>query len=44
MTKTSLTPPSFDQATIDRYIARGRRARSEAIFGTVRSVFGRSRD
>lgn len=39
MMHTVLTPPSFDQATIDHYVAKGRRARSRAIAEMVKGLF-----
>lgn len=39
MFKTPLTPPTVDQATIDHYVAKGRRERSRAITEMVRSLF-----
>lgn len=41
MIKSSLTPPAFDQATIDHYVAKGRRARSQALADLVRAIFSR---
>ncbi|MEM1300562.1 MAG: hypothetical protein AAGH68_14915 [Pseudomonadota bacterium] len=40
MIKSSLTPPSFDQAAIDHYVAKGRRARAQAIAEFFRAIFG----
>lgn len=39
MIKSSLTPPSVDQATIDHYVAKGRRERSHAFLSMLRSLF-----
>ena len=39
MIKSSLTPPNFDQATVDHYVAKGRRERSKAILEFFRSIF-----
>ena len=39
MFKTSLTPPTVDQATVDHYVAKGRRERSHALAEFVRAIF-----
>ena len=39
MLKSTLTPPTFDQATIDHYVAKGRRERSRAFAAMIRSIF-----
>ena len=39
MLNSSLTPPTFDQATIDHYVAKGRRERSRAFSAMIRSLF-----
>ena len=39
MFRTAITPPTFDQATVDFYVAKGRRERSNAIREMVRSLF-----
>ena len=39
MIKSPLTPPTLDQATIDFYVAKGRRERSRAITGMIRALF-----
>ena len=39
MFHTSLTPPSISQAAIDNGIARGRRARSQAVVAMVKALF-----
>lgn len=41
MIKSSLTPPTVDQATIDYYVARGKRARSEAFVELFRAIFAK---
>lgn len=38
MIKSSLTPPKVDQATIDHYVAKGRRERSLAFWAAIRSL------
>lgn len=43
MISSSLTPPSFDQATIDAHVEAGKRARSRAIRGMVASLFSAER-
>ena len=40
MIKSSLTPPTFDQATVDHYVAKGRRARANAFAEFFRAIFG----
>lgn len=39
MFETSLTPPSVDQATVDHYVAKGRRLRSRAFTDLFRAIF-----
>ena len=39
MFHTALTPPNFDQSTIDRAVAKGRRARSQAMMEMVKGLF-----
>lgn len=39
MFTTPLTPPTVDQATIDHYVAKGRRERSRAFAEMIRSLF-----
>ena len=39
MIKSSFTPPMIDQATVDHYVAKGRRERSHAIAEFFRSLF-----
>lgn len=39
MFHTALTPPSFDQATVDHYVAKGKAARSRAIVEMVKGLF-----
>jgi len=39
MIKTSLTPPTVDQATIDHYVAKGKRERSRAFLDMLAAVF-----
>jgi hypothetical protein len=39
MIKSSLTPPTVDQATVDHYVAKGRRERSRAFAAMIRSLF-----
>ena len=39
MFDTSLTPPSVDQATVDHYVAKGRRLRSRAFVDLYRAIF-----
>lgn len=39
MIKTSLTPPTIDQATIDHYVAKGRREHALAFWAMLRSLF-----
>lgn len=39
MIKSNLTPPTIDQATIDHYVAKGRRERSLAIAALFRAIF-----
>lgn len=39
MFTTSLTPPTIEQATIDHYVAKGRRERSRAFTRMIRSLF-----
>ena len=39
MIKSPLTPPTLDQATIDFYVAKGRRERSRAFAAMIRSIF-----
>ena len=41
MIKSTLTPPTIDQATIDRYVAKGRRERSRYLAEMVRNLFSR---
>ena len=36
---TPFTPPVIDQATVDFYVAKGRRERSRAIVELIRAVF-----
>lgn len=39
MFHTALTPPTVDQATVDFYVAKGKRARSRAIAEMVKALF-----
>ena len=39
MIKSGFTPPKFDQATVDHYVAKGKRERSQAIAAFFRSLF-----
>ncbi|MEO1495130.1 MAG: hypothetical protein AAFV19_23550 [Pseudomonadota bacterium] len=39
MIKSSLTPPTIDQATIDLYVAKARRERSIAFVTFLRAIF-----
>lgn len=39
MIKSSLTPPTIDQATIDYYVARGKRERSKVFGALFRAIF-----
>ena len=39
MFDTALTPPSVDQATVDHYVAKGRRLRARAFADLVRAIF-----
>ena len=39
MLKSTLTPPSVDQSTIDFYVAKGRRERSRAFTQMIKSLF-----
>lgn len=39
MFDTSLMPPSFDQATVDHYVAKGSRLRSRAFGDLFRGIF-----
>ncbi len=39
MFDTSLTPPSFNQATVDHYVAKGSRLRSRAFRDLFRGIF-----
>ena len=39
MIKSSLTPPIVDQATVDHYVAKGRRERSKALAEFFRAIF-----
>ncbi len=39
MIQTSLTPPAIDQATIDHYVAKGRRERSLAFWSIIGALF-----
>lgn len=39
MLNTSLTPPNVDQATIDRYVAKGSRLRANAFADLFRAIF-----
>ena len=39
MFRTNLTPPTVDQLTIDHYVAKGKRARSQAVTGMVKALF-----
>lgn len=39
MIKSTLTPPTIDQATIDHYVAKGQRERSRAFINFFRSLF-----
>lgn len=39
MFNTSMTPPTVDQATVDYYVAKGRRERSQAAIAFFRSLF-----
>lgn len=41
MIYSTLTPPTIDQAAIDRGIARAKRERSRAIVSMIRSLFRR---
>ncbi|MFK7942266.1 MAG: hypothetical protein AB8B85_05030 [Paracoccaceae bacterium] len=40
MIKSSLTPPTVDQATVDLYVAKGRRERARAVVAFFRALFG----
>lgn len=39
MIKSSLTPPTVDQATVDHYVAKGRRERSRAVAEFFQALF-----
>lgn len=39
MIKSTLTPPTVDQATIDHYVAKGSRERSQAFRAMFRDLF-----
>ena len=39
MIKSSFTPPVIDQATVDHYVAKGRRERSQAIAEFFSALF-----
>ena len=39
MFTTTLTPPAFDQAAVDHYVAKGRRERSQALVAFFRNLF-----
>ena len=39
MIKSQLTPPTVDQATVDHYVARGRRLRSHAFGEAFAALF-----
>ena len=39
MIKSTLTPPALNQATIDYYVAKGRRERSRHLTQMVRNLF-----
>ena len=39
MLNSTLTPPTIDHATIDFYVAKGRRERSRAFSAMIRSIF-----
>lgn len=39
MFRTTLTPPTFDQATIDYFVAKGNSVRSRAVVEMVRHLF-----
>ncbi|MEM6621613.1 MAG: hypothetical protein AAF674_05245 [Pseudomonadota bacterium] len=39
MIKTSLTPPQVDQRTVDMYVAKAKRERSQALFQMLQSLF-----
>ena len=39
MFRAAMTPPAIDQATVDFYIAKGRRERSIALREMFRSIF-----
>ena len=41
MLMTTLSPRYIDQATIDHFVARGNRARSQAFIAAIRALFGR---
>lgn len=43
MPRTPLAPPTVDQATIDYYVAKGRRERSRAVAEMVRAIFSAPR-
>ena len=39
MLNNKFTPPNIDQATIDYYVAKGRRERSKAFGELIRALF-----
>jgi len=39
MLTSKLAPPSYDQETVDMYVAKGRRARSRAFAEMLRALF-----
>ena len=39
MLDTKFTPPTVDQATVDHYVAKGRRIRSRAFVEMIRDLF-----
>ena len=39
MIKSSMTPPTVDQATIDHFVAKGRRERSRAFTAMIKALF-----
>ncbi len=39
MFDTPLSPPTIDPATIEHYVAKGRRERSQAFAAMIRSLF-----
>lgn len=41
MIKSPLTPPTIDQATIDHFVAKGRRERSAAFWAVIQSLFAK---